>query len=95
MLQDACLMEGLAFSLCLLRALFSSHSTVHTISAAMGGLMEGVVSHLLHKHARHKGLGKGPGLQAIATSSQGQQQQLMSSGSRSRHPAPQQGDDGR
>ena len=56
-------MEGLAFPLCLLRCLLGTYCTAAAHDASPNPsyeLIEGVVSVLLTKHVRHKGLGKGP-----------------------------------
>ena len=70
-------MEGLAFPLCVLRSLCGTYACVPTPAPPVAhGLLEGVVSVLLHKHVRHKGLGT-KGLSLGGDGSQGQQQQLM------------------
>ena len=77
-------MEGLAFPLCLLRCLVSAgHAGTAPQRSLSHGLLEGVVSVLLHKHVRDRGLGKGlnMGLAAQELQEQQQQQQLVMPGS--------------
>ena len=68
-------MEGLGFPLCLLRSLFGTRGAVPDPSApSYPALVEGVVSVLMRKHVRHKGLGKGSGPEGQA---RGVQEQLL------------------
>lgn len=76
-------MEGLAFPLCLLRVSAGAYlaKTQPKAAAALHGLLEGVISVLLHKHVRHKGPTSGQAADRGGERNDAQQQQLSMPGS--------------